>query len=123
MADQSFEKLVPPEMRKLAEQSVEQAKKAFDDMMSATRQAVSTLEGHASVAQANVLEIQRKVVGYSERNVTASWDFAKNLMRAKDAQEVMKLHSDFMKSQMQALTEQATELTQHAAKAAKPPKG
>lgn len=27
MADQSFEKLVPPEMRKLAEQSVEQAKK------------------------------------------------------------------------------------------------
>lgn len=122
MADQSFENLVPPEMRKVAEQSVQQAKKAFDDMMAATRQAVSAFEGHASTAQTTVLEMQRKVVGYSERNVAASWEFAQNLLRAKSAQDVMKLHADFMKSQMQALTEQASDLTQQAAKAATPPK-
>jgi antirestriction protein ArdC len=36
----------------------------------------------------------------------------------------MKLHADYVKSQMQALSEQAREIAQHAAKAAKPaPKG
>ena len=32
----------------------------------------------------------------------------------------MKLHADYVKAQMQALTEQARDLTQHAAKAATP---
>ena len=36
-------------MRKFAEQSVQQAKKAFDDLMNATQRAVSTFEGHAIV--------------------------------------------------------------------------
>ena len=57
MADQSFNDFVPPEMRKFAEQSVQQAKKAFDDLMSATQKAVSTFEGHASSAQATALEL------------------------------------------------------------------
>ncbi|MSP46561.1 MAG: hypothetical protein EXQ83_12080 [Xanthobacteraceae bacterium] len=42
MADQPFNDFVPPEMRKFAEQSVQQAKQAFDELMTATRRAVST---------------------------------------------------------------------------------
>ena len=37
MADQPFNDFVPPEMRKFADQSVQQAKKAFDDLMTATQ--------------------------------------------------------------------------------------
>ena len=121
MADQSFNDFVPPDMRKFAEQSVQQAKKAFDDLMSATQKAVSTFEGHAASAQATALELQRKVVGYSERNVAASLEFAQKLLQAKDAEAVVKLHADYVKAQMQALGEQARDLTQHAAKAAAPP--
>ena len=33
----------------------------------------------------------------------------------------MKLHADYVKAQMQALTEQARDIAQHAAKAATPP--
>lgn len=120
MADQSFNDFVPPEMRKFAEQSVQQAKKAFDDLMSATQKAVSTFEGHASSAQATALELQRKVIGYSERNVGASLEFAQKLMQAKAPEEAMKLHADYVKAQMQALTEQARDLAQHATKAATP---
>ena len=120
MADQSFNDFVPPEMRKFAEQSVQQAKKAFDDLMTATQRAVSTFEGQPSSAQTTALELQRKVVGYSERNVAASLEFAQKLLRAKDAEEVMKLHADYVKAQMQALTEQARDIAQHAAKAATP---
>ncbi len=122
MADQPFNDFVPPEMRKFAEQSVQQAKKAFDDLMTATQRAVSTFEGHASSAQTSALELQRKGVGYSERNVGASLEFAQKLLGAKDAQQVMALHADYVKSQMQALSEQAGDIAQHAAKAATPPK-
>ena len=120
MADQSFNDFVPPEMRKFAEQSVQQAKKAFDDLMSATQKAVSTFEGHASSAQTTALELQRKVMGYSERNVGASLEFAQKLLQVKAPDEAMKLHADYVKAQMQALTEQARDIAQHAAKAAKP---
>jgi len=120
MADQSFNDFVPPEMRKFAEQSVQQAKKAFDDLMSATQKAVSTFEGHASSAQTTALELQRKVMGYSERNVGASLEFAQKLLQVKAPDEAMKLHADYVKAQMQALTQQARDIAQHAAKAAKP---
>ena len=118
MADQSFNDFLPPDMRKFAEQSVQQAKKAFDDLMGATQRAVATFEGNATTAHTTALELQRKVVGYSERNVAASLEFAQNLLRAKDAEAVVKLHADYVKAQMQTLAEQARDLTQHAAKAA-----
>jgi phasin len=120
MADHPFNDFVPPEMRKFAEQSVQQAKKAFDDLMNATQKAVSTFEGHASSAQATALELQRKVVGYSERNVGASLEFAQRLLQAKTPEDVMKLHADYVKTQVQALTDQARDIAQHAAKSPTP---
>ncbi len=108
---------VPPEMRTLAEQSVEQAKKAFDGFMTATQQAVSTIEGQAAVAQAGAKDMSRKAVGFAEKNVAASFEFAQRLVRAKDAEEVMKLHADYVKTQMQSLNDQAHELGQAATKA------
>jgi phasin len=122
MADQPFSNFVPPDMRKLAEQNLQQAQKTFEQLMDATQRAVSSFGGHASTAQSTALELQRKVVGYSERNVAASLEYAQSLLRAKDAGELMKLHADYMKNQMQALTEQARDMTQHAAKAATPQK-
>jgi phasin len=121
VADHPFTDFVPPEMRKLAEQNLQQAKKTFEQLMDATQRAVASFGGHASTAQSTALELQRKLVGYSERNVAASLEYAQNLLRAKDAGDLMKLHQEYMKSQMQALTEQAQDLAQ-AGKAGLPPK-
>ena len=60
------------------------------------------------------------MVGYSERNVSVSLEFAQNLLQARDPEALMKLHADYVKAQMQALAEQARDLTQHAAKAVTP---
>jgi phasin len=120
MADPKFTDFIPPEMRAFAEQSVQQAQKAFDDLMSATQRAVSTFEGHATTAQTSAREIQRKVVTFSERNVQASLEFAQRLLQARDPEDVLKLHADYVKSQMQALSEQARELAEQATAAAKP---
>ena len=68
------------------------------------------------------MELQRKLVGYSERNVAVSLEYAQALLRAKDAGDLMKLHSEYLKNQMQALTDQARDLAQHAGQAANPQK-
>jgi phasin len=118
MADPTINNLLPPEMRAFAEQSVQHAQRAFDQLMSATQKAISTFEGQASSAQSNVLGLHQKVVGFSERNVSASFEFAQKLLHARDGEEVMRLHAEFVKAQIAALTEQAKELTQQATKAA-----
>ena len=107
-----------PEMHALAEHSVEQAKSTFDDLMAATQRAVSTVEDRTAAAQATARELHGQAMGFAERNVAAWFDFAQELLRAKDAEHMLKLHADFMASQMQALTEQARELTRQAAAAA-----
>ena len=109
---------VPPEMRALAERSVEDAKRAFDGFINATRQAVSTFEGHAAAAQAGAKDMTQKAMSFAERNVDASFEFAQKLVRAKDAEEVTRLHADYVRAQMEALGEQARELGQAAAKSA-----
>src|SRR5690348_15367861 len=100
MAVHSISDFLPPEMRTLAEQSVQQTRKAFDELMAATQRAVSTFEGQASNAQSSAREMQRKVIGYSERNVAAALDFGQKLLTAKDAETVMALHAEYVKNQI-----------------------
>jgi phasin len=116
---------VPQDMRAFAEKSVAQAKQAFDGFMSAAHQAVHALEGQAETARKGAKNVAEKAIGFAERNVTTSFEFAQQLVKAKDLQEVMRLQAEFVRSQMQVLTEQAKELGDSARQAAKdviPPK-
>ena len=66
---------IPREMRTLAEQSVEQARKAFDGFMGAAFKAAGTLEGSADAMQTGARDIGRKAMTYAEQNVSAALDF------------------------------------------------
>jgi len=117
MAKDSFEQFaVPPEMRAFAEQSVAQARKAFDGFLQAANQAVEHLQSHAQAAHSGATEIAQKSMAYAEQNVTATFDFAQKLMQAKDAADVMALQSEYLSRQMQTLSAQVQELGQSAAK-------
>lgn len=109
---------VLPEMRALAEQGVEQAKKAFDELMAATQHAVSTFEGQTAAAQTAARELQQQAIGFAEWNIATSFEFAQNLVRARTAEEVAKIHADFVAEQVRALVGQARELAENASKAA-----
>jgi phasin len=109
---------VAPDVRKLAEQSVEQARKAFDGFMSAAHGAVSTLESQTAAAQAGARDVQRQAVQFAEDNVAASFDLAKKLVAARDPSEMAQVHAAFVKAQIEALGEQARTLGRTAAKAA-----
>ncbi len=97
---------VPAEMRDLANKSVEQAKRAFDSFMGATQQAAGNLRGSAQQAQENSVKATREVVGFAEQNVKAALDHAQSLVKAKGFDEVMKLQSEFMRTQMAAMQDQ-----------------
>ena len=117
MTKDPFEQFaVPPEMRAFAEQSVAQARMAFDGFMQAANQAVEHLHGHAQAAHSGATEVAQKSMAYAEQNVTATFDFAQRLMKAKDAAEVMGLQSEYLSRQMQTLSAQVQELGQSAAK-------
>lgn len=115
---------VPNELRSFAEQSVEQARKAFEGFIEAANQAVGQMHGRAQAAHTGASEIAHKSMEYAEQNAAATFDFAQKLMHAKDAAEVMGLQSEFLGRQMQALSAQVQDLGRSAAKmvvdAAKP---
>ena len=101
---------IPTEMRAFAEKSVEQAKQAFDSFISAAHQAVTAFEGHAESARKGTMHVTEKAMNFAEQNVARSFEFAQQLVRAKDVQEVLKLQAEYIRSQMQFLSEQAKEL-------------
>jgi phasin len=109
---------MPRDMRNFAEQSVEQARKAFDGFMTAAQKAASSLEGQASAAQEGAQEMRRKAMTFAEKNVSTSFDFAQRLMRARDVEEITRLQTEFLQSQMRAFAQQAQELGQSATRAA-----
>ena len=107
---------IPAGMRALAEKSVEQAKQAFDIFISATQRAVNAAETQAANAQAGAKEMGEFAIGFAERNIASSFAFAQKLLQAKNPKDVMALHTDYVNSQIAALTDQAKELSKRAAK-------
>ena len=117
MAKDPFEQFaIPNELRSFAEQSVTQARRAFEGFMTAANQAVGQMQGQAQAARSGASDIAHKSMEYAQQNVAATFDFAQKLMHAKDATEVMGLQSEFLGRQMQALSAQVQELGQSAAK-------
>jgi phasin len=106
---------IPTEMRNLAAQSVEQAKKAFDDFITAAQKAVTAVEGQAAGAKASTKNIGEKAMAFVEKNVATSFEFAQKVVRAKDIQELTQLQTEFVKTQMPTFVEQARALGQTVA--------
>jgi phasin len=127
MAKEPFEQFaMPNEVRAFVEQSVTQARTAFDGIAQAANQAVAQWKGQAEAARAGASEIAHKSMAFAEQNMSSTFDFAQKLMHAKDPTEVMRLQSEFLANQMRVLSSQAQDLGQSAAKivmdAAKPKK-
>jgi phasin len=110
---------VPPEMRAFAEKSVEQARQAFESFISTAHSTVSALEGQAETTRQGAKDLGQQAVAFAERNIASSFEFARNLVRATDINELVRLQSDYIAAQMKALSEQAKELGESTAKMAR----
>ena len=98
---------IPTDMRKMTEQSLEQVKNAIHGYLQFIQRAVpSNVAGGP--------ELTNKILGYAERNVASAFEFAQRLVQAKDVNELANLQMEFIKAQMQAMTEQARDLSNTA---------
>lgn len=109
---------IPKEMRSMAEASFDQARKAFESFLSNAQKTASSIEGHGATVRAGAKDVSSKAIAYAEKNVAASLDYAQQLLHAKDLSEVMRLHSEYVQTQMRSLAEQASELGQIVSRAA-----
>lgn len=109
---------VPQEMRNMATSSLDQARRAFDQFMTATRDAVGRAEKQASSMQSSALGVNRRMLGFAEKNVDAAFELAAKLAQAKDPQEMMRLQTEFLQSQASSLNDQMRSVAEAAAQAA-----
>ena len=109
---------IPKEMRSMAEASFDQARKTFENFLAGAQQTAAKIEDQGATVRAGAKDISAKAVSYAEKNVQASLDYAEKLLHAKDLAEVMRLHSEYVQSQMRALAEQASEMGQIVSRAA-----
>jgi phasin len=109
---------IPKEMRSMAEASFEQARKAFEKFLAGAQQTADSLEERGATVRAGAKDISTTAISCAEKNVQASLDYAQALLAAKDLTEVMRLHGEYVQSQMRALAEQASEMGQIVSRAA-----
>ncbi len=83
---------VPPQVREFAQKSVDQAERAISSFMDSASKSVAVVPGPMTDAAKHAFAI-------TEKNLKASFEHARKLMRAKDIGEVMHLQSDFLRNQ------------------------
>lgn len=109
---------IPKEVRSMAEASFDQARKAFEGFLGAAQQTATSFNGTGEAARANAKDISARAIAFAEKNVQASLAYAQQLIHAGDLTEVMRLHTEYVQTQMKTLAEQASEIGQAVTKAA-----
>ena len=109
---------IPNEMRTVAERNVEQATLAFNNCMQAAQEAVSAFDRWVKASQVGTQGITKKAMSFAERNVLSAFEFAQKIVQAKDIQELIRMQTEFVQSQMQVLSEQVQDLGKTISKAA-----
>jgi len=109
---------IPKDMRSMAEASFDQARKGFEKFLSGAQAPAGAIEERGAAVRAGARDIIARAMSYAEKNVQASLDYAQALLHAKDLTDVMRLHSEYVRTQMRSLAEQASEMGQVVSRAA-----
>lgn len=109
---------IPEEMRALAEQSVEQAKLAFNNYLQAAQEAVSAFDRWVKAGQLGTQGLCNKAMKFAQRNVLSAFEFTEKIVQAKDIKELIQIQTEFARSQMQVLSERVKELGEATTKTA-----
>ena len=109
---------IPNDMRSMADASFDQARKAFEKFLTGAQATAGSIEERGATVRAGAKDITAKAMTYAEKNVQASLDYAESLLHAKDLTQVMRLHAEFVQSQMRSLAEHASEMGQIVGRAA-----
>ena len=93
------------------------AKRTMEQAQSAAGNYFGWLQKSLSSSPWGDAELNKKLMGYAERNITATFQFVQNLGQAKDFQDLIRIQSEFMQSQLQSFGEQAKDIGEASTKA------
>lgn len=103
---------MPKEMRSMAEASFEQARKTFEKFLANAQATAGSLQERGATMRAGAKDISARAIANVEKNTEASLDYADRLVHARDLPEMMRLHGEYVQTQMRSLAEQASEIGQ-----------
>jgi phasin len=109
---------IPEEMRGIAEDTISQARKAIEEFLDATQQAVAGAEGSAKTMGEGVADLSRQSLAFIEQNISASFDLAARLVQVRTIEEMAALQQEFLSNQMAAVAKQGEALGAMAGRAA-----
>jgi phasin len=101
---------VPDNLRQVAENTIGQAKQAVEQYMREAARIFGAAEASAEAAQAGAREMNQKMLSAAEANIHATFDFAQQLVRAKDPQELVALQQKFLQQQLERMNTQVQEI-------------
>lgn len=109
---------IPDAVREMAERNVEQVRTAYAQFMDMAKQAQDTaVKSQGAMAQ-SAIEIQSRVMRFTQQNVESNFAFASDLARARDVREYLEIQSRYAQKQVQTYAQQAKELGGLVAEAA-----
>ena len=109
---------IPTALREQAERNVEQARVAYGRFMDMAGKAQEMVARSTEAMGTTALEIQDRALRFTQSNMNASFAFAADLARARDAKEAFEIQTRYSREQMDSYTRQAQELGKLMAEAA-----
>jgi hypothetical protein len=89
----------------IAEQNLNQTRAALEGLLTIARNAVRSADRQSAA-------IGEHSIAAAEQTLSNAFDFAHKVIRIKEPQELVQLHSDFVRRQSQVLGDQAKEVRQ-----------
>jgi hypothetical protein len=112
-----------PDLRKLTEKNIEQARASFARFMDYFTQVMGTWSGSSSNALAPGFKaVQDRAIEFAKENAEGSFQLASDLANATDIQQMLAIQNRYAQTQIQANSRQAQELVQLMSKALSNPK-
>jgi hypothetical protein len=98
----------------MASQTMKQARGAMENYLNFFQKSMSASPWAGT-------ELNKKVADYAQQNVDTAFGFAQKLTQAKDLQDLVRIQTEFLQTQMKSLTEQAKDLSDTVTRAAASP--
>jgi phasin len=109
---------IPPAFRQMVEQSIDQSRHAYNQLLDATRNAQSMVARSGDVMSSGARAINERIMQYTAQNLEANFAHARELARVHDFKEMLEVQQNFAQRQMATYATQAQELTRLMAEAA-----
>ena len=109
---------MPENVRQAAETAIAQARQAIDQCLHQATNLREKVEASVQAAQAGARDMNQNVLAAAEANMNATFDFAQQLVRATDPQEIATLQQNFLRQQLERMNDQMQEMGGAAKRAA-----